>query len=84
MAGGAVRLVLSVVQAPPVSGGRDPLRRFGLSRRDAEELLVRRGIDISCGTLCGWAKKFGPPVATRLKKRRPRPDVAKAGTGRTP
>ena len=47
--------------------------RFGLSLRDVEELLAQRGIDVTYETIRCWTKKFGPPIARRLKKRRPIP-----------
>ena len=47
--------------------------RFSLSLRDVEELLARRGIDVTYETIRCWTKKFGPLIARRLKKRRPAP-----------
>jgi putative transposase len=47
--------------------------RFSLSLRDVEELLARRGIEVSYETIRCWTKKFGPLIARRLKKRRPAP-----------
>jgi transposase-like protein len=32
---------------------------FILSRRDVEELLAARGIDVTCGTIRCWTTKFG-------------------------
>ncbi len=47
--------------------------RFSLSLRDVEELMPVRGIDVSYETIRCWTIKFGPPIARRLKKRRPTP-----------
>ena len=47
--------------------------RFTLSYRDVEELLAERGLDISYETVRCWVLKFGPMIAQRLRRRRPRP-----------
>src|SRR5437763_1000950 len=47
--------------------------RFTLSYRDVEELLVERGLDISYETIRCWVVKFGPLIARRLRRCRPRP-----------
>jgi putative transposase len=47
--------------------------RFTLSYRDVEELLAERGFDISYETVRCWVLKFGPAIARRLRRRRPRP-----------
>jgi transposase-like protein len=47
--------------------------RFSLSLRDVESLLAERGIEVSYETIRCWTKKFGPPIARRLKKLRPSP-----------
>ena len=47
--------------------------RFTLSYRDVEELLAERGLDISDETVRRWVLKFGPGIACRLRRRRPRP-----------
>ena len=47
--------------------------RFTLSYRDVEELLAERGVEISYETVRRWVLKFGPVVARRLRRRRPRP-----------
>src|SRR5215510_16082858 len=47
--------------------------RFTLSYRDVEELLAERGLDISYETVRRWVLKFGPAIARRLRRRRPRP-----------
>ena len=47
--------------------------RFTLSFRDVEELLAERGLDISYETVRSWVLKFGPVIARRLWRRRPRP-----------
>jgi putative transposase len=47
--------------------------RFTLSYRDVEDLLAERGLDISYETVRSWVLKFGPVIARRLRRRRPRP-----------
>src|SRR5271154_6060304 len=47
--------------------------RFTLSYRDVEELLAERGLDVSYETVRSWVLKFGPVIARRLRRRRPRP-----------
>src|SRR5438034_4211518 len=47
--------------------------RFTLSYRDVEDLLAERGLDISYETVRSWVLKFGPIIAQRLRRRRPRP-----------
>jgi transposase-like protein len=47
--------------------------RLTLSYRDVEELLAERGLDISYETLRCRVLKFGPVVAGRLRRCRPRP-----------
>ena len=47
--------------------------RFTLSYRDVEELLADRGLDISYETTRCWVLKFGPLIARRLRRCRPRP-----------
>ena len=47
--------------------------RFTLSYRDVDELLAERGLDISYETVRCWVLKFGPMIARRLRRRRPRP-----------
>ena len=47
--------------------------RFTLSYRDVEELLAELGLDISYETIRRWVLKFGPAIARRLRRRRPRP-----------
>src|SRR6202171_3180387 len=46
--------------------------RFTLSYRDVEELLAERGLDIFYETVRSWVLKFGPVIARRLRRRRPR------------
>jgi transposase-like protein len=46
---------------------------FSLSYRDVEELLAERGVEISYETVRRWVLKFGPVIARRLRRRRPRP-----------
>jgi hypothetical protein len=40
--------------------------RFTLSYRDVEDLLAKRGLDISHETVRRWALKFGPLIARKL------------------
>ena len=47
--------------------------RFTLSYRDVEDLVAKRGLDISYETIRNWVSKFGPTIAPRLRRRRPRP-----------
>jgi putative transposase len=47
--------------------------RFTLSYRDVEELLAERGLDLSYETVRRWVLKFGPLIARRLRRARPRP-----------
>src|SRR5438132_6225502 len=47
--------------------------RFTLSYRDVEELLVERGLEVSYETVRRWVLKFGPGLARRLRRSRPRP-----------
>jgi len=47
--------------------------RFTLSYRDVEELLAERGLDISYESVRSWVLKFGPMIARRLRRWRPRP-----------
>src|ERR1700687_4127878 len=42
-------------------------------RFTVEDLLAERGLDISYETIRCWVLKFGPVIARRLRKRRPRP-----------
>jgi transposase-like protein len=44
-----------------------------LSYREVEELLAKRGLDISYETVRRRVLKFGPIIARRLRQRRPRP-----------
>jgi putative transposase len=44
-----------------------------LSYRDVEDLLAERGLDISYETVRSWVLKFGPVIARRLRRSRPRP-----------
>jgi putative transposase len=47
--------------------------RFTLSYRDVEELLAERGLDVSYETVRRWVLKFGPGIARKLRRCRPRP-----------
>src|SRR5882672_9188896 len=47
--------------------------RFTLSYRDVEELLAERGLEVSYETVRRWVLKFGPRIARKLRRCRPRP-----------
>src|SRR5215212_7579563 len=47
--------------------------RFTLSFRDVEELLAERAIAVTYETVRRWVLAFGPPIAGRLRARRPKP-----------
>ena len=46
--------------------------RYSLSLRDVEETLGERGIEVSYETIRRWGARFGPPIANRLRRSRPR------------
>ncbi len=50
--------------------------RFTLSFRDVEDLLAERGIVVSYETVRRWVNHFGPMIAARLRKRRPKPHAS--------
>jgi len=43
--------------------------RFNLSFRDAEELMIERGVDVSYETIRRWVDKFGATCAKPIKSR---------------
>src|SRR6266567_7161090 len=47
--------------------------RFTLSYRNVEELLAERGLEVSYETVRRWVLKFGPGIARKLRRCRPRP-----------
>src|SRR3954462_11434804 len=47
--------------------------RFTLSYRDVEELLAERGLEVSYETVRRWVLKFGPGIARKLRRCRPKP-----------
>src|SRR5918995_5218940 len=47
--------------------------RFTLSYHDVEDLLTERGLEVSYETVRRWVLKFGPAIARRLRRRRPKP-----------
>src|SRR5260370_7762166 len=63
--------------APPLLIGRSEASwlylRFTLSYRDVQDLLAERGLDLSYETVRSWVLKFGPVIARRLRRCRPRP-----------
>ena len=46
--------------------------KLGVSPRDVEDVLAKRGVVVSYETVRRWSKKFGPSYARRLKKRQGR------------
>jgi putative transposase len=50
-----------------------PYFRFALSFREVEELMLRRGVVVSYGTVRRWCAEFGQAYANGLRRRRPRP-----------
>ena len=42
--------------------------KLGVSLRDVEDVLAKRGVVVSYETVRRWSKKFGPDYARRLKK----------------
>jgi transposase-like protein len=40
-----------------------------------EELLAERGLDVSYETVWRWVLKFGPLIARKLRRSRPRPNA---------
>src|SRR5437588_7950142 len=46
--------------------------RFTLSYRDVEELLAERRLEVSYETVRRWVLKFGPGIARKLRRCRPR------------
>src|SRR3981081_3547990 len=47
--------------------------RVTLSYRDVEDLLDERGLEVSYETVRRWVLKFGPGIARKLRRCRPRP-----------
>ena len=47
--------------------------RFGLSLRDVQDLMAERGVAVTYETVHQWYRKFGPPFAQTLRRRRPHP-----------
>ncbi|MBI1361228.1 MAG: IS6 family transposase, partial [Alphaproteobacteria bacterium] len=47
--------------------------RFTLSFRGVEDMLARRGIDVSYETIRCWTIKFGPKTAANLRRGKPPP-----------
>src|ERR1700732_2811858 len=47
--------------------------RFTLSYRDVEELLAERSLEVSYEAVRRWVLKFGPGIAQKLRRCRPRP-----------
>ena len=46
--------------------------RFSVSHRDVEELLAERGVQVSYEAIRLWCHKFGPLLASELRRRHPR------------
>ena len=47
--------------------------RFNLSLREVEEILLKRGIDVSYETIRRWVAKFAPQIARNLRRRQAPP-----------
>jgi putative transposase len=47
--------------------------RFPRSLRLVEEMLLERGIVVSCEPIRRWGKKFGPEYARRIRRKQPSP-----------
>jgi putative transposase len=47
--------------------------RFCLSYRDVEELMLVRGVIVTCEAIRQWRRKFEQAYANQLRRRRPRP-----------
>ena len=43
--------------------------RFALSFRDVEDLLARRGVEVTYEAIRKWCRRFGPEYAGRLRRR---------------
>jgi putative transposase len=43
--------------------------RFPLSFREVEELMLQRGVIVSCETVRGWCAEFGQAYADGLRRR---------------
>ncbi len=46
--------------------------RYTLSFRDVEEPLAERGIEVPYETIRRWVARFGPQIANRVRRSRPR------------
>jgi putative transposase len=46
--------------------------RLPISYRDVQELLFKRGIDVSHETVRAWCIRFGPDLAEALRRRQPK------------
>ena len=49
------------------------IARFNLSRREVEEMLLERGIDVSYKASQRWTAKFSARIAVNLRHRQARP-----------
>ena len=47
--------------------------RFTMSLRDVEDLLAERGIIVSYEAVRCWTMKFGPAIASNIRRARPKP-----------
>ncbi len=43
--------------------------KFNLSHRDIEDLLAKRGIQVSYEAIRLWCNKFGPKYAAKLRRK---------------
>jgi putative transposase len=46
---------------------------FGLSLRDVELILAKRGITVTHESIRNWSRRFGSEFARKLRRRRPKP-----------
>ncbi len=49
-----------------------PLRRYGVSYRDLEEMLRERGVEVDHTTLYRWVQRYAPELEIRLARYRSR------------
>jgi putative transposase len=47
--------------------------RFNVSLREVEEILLKQGIEVSYETIRRWTVKFGPQIASHLRRRQTQP-----------
>ena len=72
--------MISQVSQPRLNGFRFPRsiisyaiwasHRFGLSLRDVEDLLAKRGVIVSYESIRGWCQRFGTQIAAKIRRNR--------------